>query len=110
MPSIIPGYEYDIFISYRQKDNQSDQWVTKTGNQYSHVKENSKDADYIFSICTGAFILAEIGILDNLEATTHGAGIDILKRNYPTIKKVRSDTRFVDNGKVITSDWGFSRD
>jgi len=29
MPSIIPGYEYDIFISYRQKDNQSDQWVTK---------------------------------------------------------------------------------
>jgi len=21
MPSIIPGYEYDIFISYRQKDN-----------------------------------------------------------------------------------------
>ena len=29
MPSIIPGYEYDVFISYRQKDNQSDQWVTK---------------------------------------------------------------------------------
>jgi len=29
MPSLIPGYEYDIFISYRQKDNQSDQWVTK---------------------------------------------------------------------------------
>jgi len=29
MPSIIQDYEYDIFISYRQKDNQSDQWVTK---------------------------------------------------------------------------------
>lgn len=28
MPSLIPGYEYDIFISYRQKDNRSDQWVT----------------------------------------------------------------------------------
>ena len=28
MPSIIPGFEYDIFISYRQKDNRSDQWVT----------------------------------------------------------------------------------
>ena len=28
MPSIITGYEYDIFISYRQKDNRSDQWVT----------------------------------------------------------------------------------
>ena len=29
MPSIIPGYEYDIFISYRQKDNKYDGWVTE---------------------------------------------------------------------------------
>ncbi len=28
MPSIIPGFEYDIFISYRQKDNKYDGWVT----------------------------------------------------------------------------------
>ena len=29
MPSLIPGYEYDIFISYRQKDNKHDGWVTR---------------------------------------------------------------------------------
>jgi hypothetical protein len=29
MPSIISGYEYDIFISYRQKDNKGDRWVSK---------------------------------------------------------------------------------
>ena len=29
MPSIVPGYEYDIFISYRQKDNRGEQWVTE---------------------------------------------------------------------------------
>jgi TolB-like protein len=29
MPSIIEGYNYDIFISYRQKDNKQDGWVTK---------------------------------------------------------------------------------
>ncbi|MFO7622102.1 MAG: hypothetical protein R6W81_12680, partial [Bacteroidales bacterium] len=29
MPSIIPGYEYDVFISYRQKDNKYDGWVTE---------------------------------------------------------------------------------
>ncbi len=29
MPSILPGYEYDIFISYRQKDNKYDGWVTE---------------------------------------------------------------------------------
>ena len=29
MGSIIPGYEYDIFISYRQKDNKGDRWVSE---------------------------------------------------------------------------------
>jgi TolB-like protein/Tfp pilus assembly protein PilF len=29
MASIIPGYEYDIFISYRQKDNKGDIWVSR---------------------------------------------------------------------------------
>lgn len=29
MASILPGYEYDIFISYRQKDNKYDGWVTE---------------------------------------------------------------------------------
>jgi hypothetical protein len=28
MASLIPGYSYDIFISYRQKDNKYDGWVT----------------------------------------------------------------------------------
>jgi len=29
MSSLIPGYEYDIFISYRQKDNKGDRWVSE---------------------------------------------------------------------------------
>ncbi len=29
MSSLIPGYEYDIFISYRQKDNRMDGWITE---------------------------------------------------------------------------------
>lgn len=28
MPSLIPGFEYDIFVSYRHKDNKYDGWVT----------------------------------------------------------------------------------
>jgi hypothetical protein len=28
MASVIPGFEYDIFISYRQNDNAYDGWVT----------------------------------------------------------------------------------
>ena len=29
MSSIIEGYNYDIFITYRQKDNKYDGWITK---------------------------------------------------------------------------------
>jgi hypothetical protein len=29
MVSIIEGYSYDIFISYRQKDNKGDRWVSE---------------------------------------------------------------------------------
>lgn len=32
MASLIPGFEYDIFISYRQKDNEYDGWVTEFVN------------------------------------------------------------------------------
>ncbi len=44
MPSIIKGYNYDIFISYRQKDNKHDGWVTEfadnlKGELESTIKE-----------------------------------------------------------------------
>jgi len=32
MSGILQGYEYDIFISYRQKDNKYDGWVTEFVN------------------------------------------------------------------------------
>jgi TolB-like protein len=32
MASLIQGYEYDIFISYRQKDNKGDRWVSEFVN------------------------------------------------------------------------------
>jgi len=33
MASILPNFEYDIFISYRHKDNKGDQWVTQFVNE-----------------------------------------------------------------------------
>lgn len=67
------------------------------------IKESSKHSDYVLSVCTGAFVLAELGLLNNMEATTHSAGIDLLETNYPNIKKVHRDVRYIDNGKIITS-------
>ena len=41
MASIVPGYEYDIFISYRQKDNKHDGWVTEFINNLKGELEST---------------------------------------------------------------------
>lgn len=58
--------------------------------------------DYYFSVCTGAFILGKAGILDNLTVTTFHESIANLQKAVPSAK-VLPNTRFVDNGKVITT-------
>jgi transcriptional regulator GlxA family with amidase domain len=78
-------------------------WNVVSENTKMWIKDSFKDADYVLSVCTGAYILAELGLLDDLDATTHSAGVDFLERNYSSIKKVHRDVRYVDNGKIITS-------
>jgi transcriptional regulator GlxA family with amidase domain len=56
----------------------------------------------IASICAGAFVLAEAGLLDGLKATTHWVGAAALARRYPAVD-VDPDVLFVDNGQVLTS-------
>jgi len=45
MPSIIPGFEYDIFISYRQKDNKGDKWVSEFVNALKTELESTLKDD-----------------------------------------------------------------
>lgn len=59
-------------------------------------------ARVVLSVCTGAFLLAQAGLLDGLEATTHHSSIDSLRGMAPHTRVV-ADRRFVDNGKVITA-------
>ncbi len=60
------------------------------------------EVEYHFSVCTGAFMLAEAGILDGKTATTFHNSLNNLEQNYPEIEVLR-EVRFVDNGKVITT-------
>jgi transcriptional regulator GlxA family with amidase domain len=54
------------------------------------------------SICTGAFILARLGVLDGHEATTHWAFCSRLAREYPGVT-VKPDALFVASGRTWTS-------
>lgn len=46
MTSLNEGYKYDIFISYRQKDNKYDGWVTEF---VDNLKKNSTDNEAIIN-------------------------------------------------------------
>jgi transcriptional regulator GlxA family with amidase domain len=56
----------------------------------------------IASSCTGAFLVADAGVLHGRSATTHWLFADDLRRRYPTID-VRIDRMIIDHGDVITS-------
>jgi transcriptional regulator GlxA family with amidase domain len=56
----------------------------------------------VLSICTGAFILGEAGLLDGRRCTTHWRSADALARRYPRAK-VDPDVLYVDDDPVISS-------
>lgn len=56
----------------------------------------------IASICSGAFVLAEAGLLDGRQATTHWMYADALARRYPAVK-VDPAVLYVDEGDILTS-------
>jgi len=56
----------------------------------------------VSSICTGAFVLAEAGLLDGRRATTHWGFARELQQRFPRIK-VEEDSIFIVDGSVWTS-------
>jgi transcriptional regulator GlxA family with amidase domain len=54
------------------------------------------------SVCTGAFMLGKVGLLDGRSATTHWASLDKLAEAFPTAT-VKRDVRWVDEGDVVTA-------
>jgi len=56
----------------------------------------------VLSVCTGAFILGEAGLLDGRRCTTHWRNAEELARRYPAAK-VDPDVLYVDDDPVITS-------
>ncbi len=66
------------------------------------VRKASARADRIVSICTGAMILAEVGLLDGRRATTHWWWCPILAQRYPEVQ-VDPDAIFVRDGNIWTS-------
>lgn len=66
------------------------------------IQSTSKEADWMASNCSGAYLLAEAGLLNGKKATTWAGGESDLQKDYPAVK-VQVNQNFVVDDKVITS-------
>jgi transcriptional regulator GlxA family with amidase domain len=66
------------------------------------VREAAADGKRIASLCTGAFQLAEAGLLHGRRATTYWAHAEELRKRYPEVD-LRGDVLYVQDGPYVTA-------
>ena len=66
------------------------------------VRQQHDEVERLLSVCTGALVLGQAGLLDGLPATSHHDSFDELRAAAPTCQIV-TDQRYVDNGKIVTA-------
>ncbi len=71
------------------------------------IKEKYQRRAEVISLCTGAYFLAECGLLNGLPATSHWGAMEDLQQRYPLIR-FKSDSVVTHANAIITGGGGFS--
>ncbi len=66
------------------------------------LRRAHREGARIVSLCTGAFVLAAAGLLDNRPATTHWMYAQALAKRYPSVR-VDARALYVDDGDILTA-------
>lgn len=81
-------------------------WGTRTeiGNQrlLTWIAERARQVETLTSVCTGAMLLGQAGLLDGRRATTHWRSLDQMRRAFPVVT-VEDKLHVVEDGHVLTS-------
>jgi transcriptional regulator GlxA family with amidase domain len=78
------------------------QAAPKAAGLTAWVKAQAAKGATIVSVCEGARVLANAGLLDGRRATTHWAAMKGLEKHYPRTTWV-SDRRYVQDGRIIST-------
>jgi cyclohexyl-isocyanide hydratase len=68
----------------------------------SFVRKQAARATWVVSVCTGAFVLAEAGLLNGVQATTHWSYLTRFQETYPAVQVVNGYPRSVTAGRFMT--------
>ncbi|MEM7201916.1 MAG: DJ-1/PfpI family protein [Planctomycetota bacterium] len=90
---VVPSAEHNMDSDL--DDQRLIRWLTDRGRR----------AQWLLSVCDGAFLLAEAGLLDDVVCTTFPADIPALRQRYPHLE-VHEGLSFVVDGPAITGAGG----
>ena len=96
---VVPDFTIDnapqprvIVVPAHRSTARSREWIVKA----------SEKADLTMSVCTGAFVLANAGLLKGRPATTHHDFFDEFEKAFPEVT-LRRGLRFVESGRIATA-------
>jgi transcriptional regulator GlxA family with amidase domain len=103
--TVVPDYTFDdapaprvvVVGAQRGRSRKMMSWLSRMG----------KEADVVMSVCTGAFKIAQAGLLDGKTATTHHDFYDQFEKQFPNVQLVR-DRRFIRSDDVVFTAGGLT--
>lgn len=91
----VPGLDSTLLLD--------DHFLTVSSKPFQHwIQEQHSKGITICSVCTGTFLLAQAGLLDHRECTTHWRYLDRFTQRYP-LAQVQHNRLFVQSDNLYTS-------
>ena len=79
-----------------------DKTMKAQGEVVDWLKERHREGSHLAAVCSGAFVLAETGLLDGKSATTHWLFADDFRKRYPEVK-LQPEKLITDEGDLYCS-------
>ncbi len=83
-------------------DDPTEEIILKNKKAITWIKQMYEKGSDLASICTGAFILAETGLVNHKTVTTHWIAKDFFEERYPKVK-LNIDNIIIDQGRICSS-------
>lgn len=110
------GLNFGAVLSFNEVQTQPGDYIFLPGMEMEYIRsglleetiffdwlrQQHAQGVYVCSVCTGAFLIAQAGLLDGRKCTTHWKRIDELQTTYPRLI-TQTDRLFVKDGNIYTS-------
>jgi len=78
------------------------QYLQESPQLFAWLNQMYTQGIRLCSVCSGAFVLAQAGLLDHKKCTTHWKSLQKLQKEFPKVK-VQSDCLYIKDGNIYTS-------